>query len=139
MLASKENISNFIPQREPMVMIHELIEATHDQAVTRFTVEQANILVSDDRLSEAGMIENMAQTAAAQFGYQCSIKKIPVPVGYIAVVKDLKIYDLPKKDDRITTSVSITNKIMDVTMVEGRIEKDGKLYCSCEMRIFVKL
>ena len=71
-------------------------------------------------------------------GYQCSLKNIPIPIGYIAAVKDLKIYALPKQDTQITTSVKVTNKVLDITVVEGRVEQEGNLLCSCEMRIFAK-
>ncbi len=72
-------------------------------------------------------------------GYQCSLKNIPIPIGYIAAVKDLKIQALPKQNTRITTSVRVTNKVLDVTVVEGRVEQEGNLLCSCEMRIFAKI
>jgi 3-hydroxyacyl-[acyl-carrier-protein] dehydratase len=72
-------------------------------------------------------------------GYQCAKRNIPIPIGYIAAVKDLKIYRLPRQHTQITTSVKITNKVLDVTVVEGRVEQAGNLLCSCEMRIFAKI
>jgi 3-hydroxyacyl-[acyl-carrier-protein] dehydratase len=35
--------------------------------------------------------------------------------------------------------VKVTNKVLDITVVQGKIEQEGKLLCSCEMRIFAKL
>jgi 3-hydroxyacyl-[acyl-carrier-protein] dehydratase len=72
-------------------------------------------------------------------GYQCALKNLPIPIGYIAAVKDLKIHSLPRQNTRIATSVKVTNKVLDVTVVEGRIEQNGDLLCSCEMRIFAKI
>jgi predicted hotdog family 3-hydroxylacyl-ACP dehydratase len=139
MLASKENITRFIPQRDPMVMIHELLEVSETHAITRFSIDTENIFVNRSLFSESGLVENIAQTAAVHAGYQCTLKKIPVPVGYIAAVKHLRIYSLPKQNSSITTSVRITNQVLDVTVAEGKVEQDGNLCCSCEMRIFVKL
>jgi 3-hydroxyacyl-[acyl-carrier-protein] dehydratase len=138
MLATKDNITHFIPQRRPMVMIHDLLEATETHAVSRLYIEEENIFVEHHCFTEPGLVENIAQTAAAQFGYQCALKKIAVPIGYIAAIKNLKINDLPALNSSIITTINITNQIMDITVAEGRIEADGKLICSCEMRIFAK-
>ena len=139
MLATREDITKYIPQRYPIVMVHALLEADDDHAVTQLTIEPDNIFVSKEYFSEPGLVENIAQTAAMHVGYQCSLKNIPIPIGYIAAVKDLRIQTLPKQNSRITTSVKITNKVLDITVVEGRIEQEGNLLCSCEMRIFAKI
>jgi 3-hydroxyacyl-[acyl-carrier-protein] dehydratase len=139
MLATRDDIVKFIPQRHPIVMVHELEEADDNHAVTNFTIEPDNIFVSNQYFKEPGLVENIAQTAATHVGYQCSLKNIPIPIGYIAAVKDLKIYSLPRENTRISTSVTVTNKVLDVTVVEGRVHQDGNLLCSCEIRIFAKI
>lgn len=138
MLASRNNITQFIPQRQPMVMIHDLLEASDTHAITRLSVERENIFIDRECLAEPGLVENIAQTAAAQVGYQCALKQIPVPIGYIAAVKNLEIIRLPKLDSVITTSIEITNQVLDVTVAKGRVEQNGEVCCTCEMRIFVK-
>ena len=139
MLATRDDITKYIPQRNPIVMVHALIEADDSHAVTELCIEPDNIFVSNEFFAEPGLVENIAQTAAMHVGYQCSLKNIPIPIGYIAAVKDLKIQALPKQNTRITTSVRVTNKVLDVTVVEGRVEQEGNLLCSCEMRIFAKI
>ena len=139
MLATRNDITKYIPQRDPIVMVHALLEADDDHAVTQLAIEPDNIFVSNEFFAEPGLVENIAQTAAMHVGYQCSKKNIPIPIGYIAAVKDLKIQKLPKQNTKITTSVKITNKVLDVTVVEGRVEQEGNLICSCEMRIFAKI
>lgn len=139
MLANRNDILQFIPQREPIVMVHELMEAGDDYAVTQLTIEPGNVFVSGGLFAEPGLVENIAQTAAVHVGYQCSKKNIPIPIGYIAAVKDLRINKLPKQNSLITTSVKVTNKVLDITVVQGKVEQEGNLLCSCEMRIFAKL
>ena len=139
MLATRENITDFIPQRKPIVMIDDLLEASDLHSVTSLQIRRENIFVEGEKLAEPGLVENIAQTAAAQVGYQCSIKKIPVPLGYIAAVKNLTISKLPVVDSRITTSIRIVNQVMDVTLAEGIVvDEQGRECCRCEMRIFVK-
>jgi 3-hydroxyacyl-[acyl-carrier-protein] dehydratase len=139
MLARRNDITKYIPQRDPIVMVHELLEADDEHAVTSLTIEPDNVFVSAEHFKEPGLVENIAQTAAMHVGYQCAKKNNPIPIGYIAAVKDLKIYALPKQNTIIATSVKIINKVLDVTVVEGRVEQDGNLLCSCEMRIFAKI
>lgn len=139
MLADRNDILRYIPQRHPIVMVHELVEASDDHAVTQLTIEPKNIFVSSEFFAEPGLVENIAQTAAVHVGYQCSLKNIPIPIGYIAAVKDLRIDALPRQNSLITTSVRVINKVLDITVVQGKIEQEGKLLCSCEIRIFAKL
>ena len=139
MLAGRDDILHYIPQRYPIVMVHELMDAGDDYAVTQLTIEPDNVFVSSGYFAEPGLVENIAQTAAVHVGYQCSKKNIPIPIGYIAAVKDLKIETLPKQNSLIITSVKVTNKVLDITVVQGKIEQDGKVLCSCEMRIFAKV
>jgi 3-hydroxyacyl-[acyl-carrier-protein] dehydratase len=139
MLAHKNNITQYIPQRFPIVMIHDLVEASDDHAITRLMIEQDNVFISDGFFAEPGMVENIAQTAAVHIGYQCAQKNIPIPIGYIAAIKDLKINSLPAVGRTITTMVRITNKVLELTVAEGKIEMDGEVLCSCEMRIFAKV
>lgn len=139
MLATPTEILQYIPQRDPIVMVHELLEATEDHAVTSFYIKSDNVLVSSGFLAEPGLVENIAQTAAVHVGYQCSLKNIPIPIGYIAAVKDLKIDGLPAQNSTIITTVKVINKVLDITVVKGNVEQDGNILCSCEMRIFAKL
>ena len=139
MLANRTDILQYIPQRKPIVMVHELLEANDDHIVTQLAIEPDNVFVTSGFFAEPGMVENIAQTAAVHVGYQCSLKKLPIPIGYIAAIKDLKIKALAKENSTITTSVRVVNKVLDITVVHGKIEHEGKLLCSCEMRIFAKI
>jgi len=139
MLATKEDITRYIPQRAPIVMIHDLVEADAERVVTRLHVEPDNIFVWGGRLEAPGLVENIAQTAAAQIGYYCAQNNIPVPLGYIAAVKDLQIDALPLQNSQITTSVRILHKVMDFTVARGEITQGDRVLCSCEMKILAKL
>jgi len=121
-----------------MVMVDELVRAEANLAVTRFTILQDNLFLMSRRLGEPGLVENIAQTIAAMVGYDCSLKNIPVPIGYIAAVKDLKIVSLPAEGSVIETTVIITNQVMDVTVVRGKVEQAGNVICSCEMKVVAK-
>jgi 3-hydroxyacyl-[acyl-carrier-protein] dehydratase len=139
MLANRTDILQYIPQRNPIVMVHELLDANDDHIVTQLAIEPDNVFLASGYFAEPGMVENIAQTAAVHVGYQCTLKKLPIPIGFIAAVKDLKIKALPKENSTITTSVKVVNKVLDITVVHGKVEQQGELLCSCEMRIFAKI
>jgi predicted hotdog family 3-hydroxylacyl-ACP dehydratase len=138
MLVTIQSIQNYIPQRKPMVMIDSLIAASDTEAQTELTIRKENIFLAEGRFSESGLTENIAQTAAAQLGYQSARKNISVPIGYIAAVKNLKIMKLPAEGSVITAFIKIINHVLDVTVAEGRVECNDEICCTCEIRIFVK-
>jgi 3-hydroxyacyl-[acyl-carrier-protein] dehydratase len=139
MLANRTDILQYIPQRNPIVMVHELLDANDDHIVTQLAIEPDNVFLTSGYFAEPGLVENIAQTAAVHVGYQCTLKKLPIPIGFIAAVKDLKIKALPKENSTITTSVKVVNKVLDITVVHGKVEQEGEMLCSCEMRIFAKI
>jgi len=138
MLVSQDHISSIIPQKEPFVMIDELMSCDEINSKTKFLVKADNILIDNDELSEAGLTENIAQTAAAGFGYLSQKNNKPVLVGFIAAIKNLEVFALPKIGEIIETTVAITNQVFDVTIISGRVKRNGELLASCEMKIFIK-
>ena len=137
MLATRQTITDFVPQRGSMLMINSLIEAGEDHATSEFAIEGDNVFVENDIFREAGLIENIAQTAAAHVGYHYYNKQKPVPLGFIAAIKHLEIYSLPRVHTSITTRIKVTNRIFEVTLIEGKVEQAGKMICRCEMRIYI--
>ena len=56
--------------------------------------------------TEPGLLENIAQTAAARAGYEAKKENEPVRVGYIGAVKNFEVFDLPGLHDMIETEIS---------------------------------
>jgi predicted hotdog family 3-hydroxylacyl-ACP dehydratase len=138
MIVSQDNITAIIPQRNPFVMIDQLVRCDEVCSDTTFLINADNVLVEDNELSEAGITENIAQTAAAGFGYITQQNKKPIAVGYIAAIKNLEIFALPKVGETIETNVAITDQIFEMTIISGSVKCNGKLLASCEMKIYIK-
>jgi len=137
-LASGNAILDLIPQRSPIVMVDTLFYSDEEKTVSGFTVDSSCIFFAQGGLTEPGLIENIAQTAAAGTGYYYKKENKNVPVGFIATIKDLKIHALPKIGVQLITEVKVTNKVMDVTIIRGEVKTSDTLIAECEMRIFVK-
>ena len=133
-----ENILSIIPQGQPFVMIDELVTCDAIKSCTTLLIAAENVLVCNGQLSEAGLIENIAQTAAAGAGYMAKSNGAQIAIGYIGAIKNLEIMALPNVGDVIKTEVAITNNIFDVTIVSGKVECKGLILAKCEMKIFSK-
>jgi len=138
-IARKPDIYKFIPQRPPMVMIDTFISCSDITTNTSLKILPENIFVKDGFLTEPGIIENIAQTAAAGLGYSI-IKNAGgnvVPIGVIGGIKDLKIYFLPKTGDEIITEVTVIYKVLNASVIRGNVFSENRMVAVCEMKIFL--
>ncbi|MDF2431156.1 MAG: hypothetical protein JWP44_787 [Mucilaginibacter sp.] len=104
---------------------------------TLFTIREDNVLVFNGDFSEAGLMENIAQTAAAGTGYTAKQDHKPVAAGYIGSVKNFEVFDLPKIGDELHTEIKIENQVFDMTVISGTIKRNNELIAQCEMNIFI--
>lgn len=126
-----------IPQKPPFVMIDEFIYTDEHHQHSVFRVTRDNVLVDDGFLTEGGLVENIAQTAAARMGYLCGLENKPVPVGYIGAVQNLEITALPKVADEIRTEITVTNQVFNATLITGRVLLGETQLARCDMKIFI--
>ncbi|TWI96360.1 hypothetical protein JN11_04094 [Mucilaginibacter frigoritolerans] len=136
-MTSARNILSLIPQRPPFVMVDELLYCDKFITKTTFKIVDDNVLVVNGEFTEAGLMENIAQTAAARAGYLAQIENKPVAVGYIGAVKNFEIFDLPKVKDELLTEVKIENQVFDVTIILGIVKCNDMILAQCEMNIFI--
>lgn len=132
-----ENIEILIPQRPPFVMIDTLLSFSEQSTTTAFTIRADNIFVEHGSFKEPGLVENIAQTAAARAGYISQTESKPVLVGYIGAINNLKVFALPKTGDELITEITIENQIFDVTLISGKITCNAVLIAQCNMKIFI--
>ncbi|MDO3640842.1 3-hydroxyacyl-ACP dehydratase [Mucilaginibacter sp. L3T2-6] len=132
-----DDIIPLIPQKQPFVMVGRLLYA--DETVTRssFVISPDNVFVKDGILQEAGLMENIAQTAALRAGYMAQKENRPVETGYIGAIKDFEVFSLPVAEDEITTEITIDNQVFNVTMLTGQVWRNDVLLARCEMKVFV--
>jgi predicted hotdog family 3-hydroxylacyl-ACP dehydratase len=132
-------IYDFLPQRPPMVMIDTLISCQDKTTITSLNILPDNVFVKDGYLAEPGIIENIAQTAAAGVGYMYknNSSEKEVPIGVIGAIKDLKIYFLPKTGETIRTEVVVLYEVMNASVIYGKVYSDNKIIAECEMKIFL--
>ncbi len=133
----EENILSLIPQQPPFVMIDQLQYS--DETITRcgFRVTAENVLTIDGEFTEAGLLENIAQTAAARAGYMARLENKPVRMGYIGAVKNLEIFSLPKTNDVLVTEIKMEESVLNVSVISGKVWCNETLMAQCEMKVFM--
>lgn len=131
-----ENIIPLIPQKPPFVMVNKLLHIDETSTRSSFHINGDNVFVKDNLFQEAGLLENIAQTAALRAGYLASEENKPVKTGYIGAVKDFEVFILPKVGDELITEVIIENQIFDVTVFSGKIWHNENLLARCEIKVF---
>jgi LPXTG-motif cell wall-anchored protein len=97
------DILELIPQRMPIVMVDEFLGIEENMSRTCLTVSDGNIFVDNGEFSECGLIEHIAQSAAARVGYIFKSQNQTIPIGYIGAVNDFSLVENPKVGDTITT------------------------------------
>jgi hypothetical protein len=118
-------------------MIDALLFSDEKRTVSSFRITGNNIFVKNGLFLEPGLVENIAQTAAARAGHEATTRKIPVTVGYIAAVKNLEIFSLPAIDEELETEITIENQVFQVTVLRGITKCRGIILAKCEMKIFL--
>lgn len=138
LISSQETISQLIPQQAPFVLVDNILEHEETAIVSGFRIPENHVLVSSDGfLTEAGVIENFAQTIALYQGYDYFKRNLPAPVGYIGSIKNFEIYALPRSGDDLRTSVYILQRLFGVTAVRGEVKIGDKIIAVGEMRTVI--
>ncbi len=131
-----DDITALIPQKHPFVFVDKLLYADDGLTRSSFVIKHGTLFVKGDQFQEAGLMENIAQTAALQAGYTAAKLNEPVKKGYIGNVKNLEILKLPKVNEQIITEISIGEQIFNVTIITGKIMLGDEVIARCEMKVF---
>lgn len=133
-----EGILGLIPQRPPIVMVDCFFGIEEDRSYSGLTVTTDNIFCEAGKLQEAGLIEHIAQSAAARIGFLYTQQGKEVPLGFIGSVDKLKIYSLPDVGQKLLTEITVVQEVFDITLISAQVKADEELTAECRMKIFIK-
>jgi len=144
----EEHISfkNFLPHREPMLIVTRLLYIDETSVHAEFDVTEDCVFVKGDVLSETGLIENAAQVCSAIVG-QSYFDKDDLKgegnklVGYISAIKKVEIFDLPKKGDIITTKASLISRFdtgsVTICSIECATFNSDEIIVACTLNFLI--
>jgi len=141
------DIKNFLPHREPFLMVDKVLELSEDFVVTSFEIKPTCILIEDNCFNEVGLIENAAQTCSSIVGksyfddddIEGQGTKL---IGFISAIKKVAIIDIPKVGENIITKASLKSRFdadtYSISTLECVIYINDKEIASCEMNLFIQ-
>ncbi len=131
-------VVELIPQRPPMVMVDTFYGITNRTSRSGLSIAANNIFCADGLFREPGIIEHIAQSAAARVGFIFKQKNEPVPLGFIGSIDKLTISDLPVVGDQLTTEITVLQEVMGITLIHARTTAGNRAIAECKMKIFLK-
>lgn len=126
-------ISNFLPHRQPFLMVDKVTELSDEHVVTSFRILETNILVNANTFSEVGLIENAAQTCSAIVG-KSYFEEDDVDgtgaslIGFISAIKKIEILNSPSVGDIVITKANL----------KSRFDTDAYSICTLECYTYIK-
>jgi len=131
-------IEDLIPHRPPMLWIDALTDCTDTTATatTRFT--SGHFAVTNGEVSEAALIECVAQTVAAALGYrmQAGGQTGTANNGMLAAVSNFKILARPPLDQTLTIEVRELRRLGPMLMVASTISCAGQTIATGELSLY---
>jgi predicted hotdog family 3-hydroxylacyl-ACP dehydratase len=131
------DIKTLIPQGPPFIMVDRLLDSAESATTTSFLVTADNLLTTGRKFSVAGLIENMAQTAAAGAGYAAWAAGGAINGGVIVAINKLEIVRLPELEEELITTVTVTARVADIVVISGRISCGQAVVATGEMKILI--
>lgn len=142
------DIQNYLPHRAPMLMVDLILDIDANFVETIFLIKEDNIFVDKNIFTEAGLIENTAQTCSSIVGKKYFFdedgtenENVSV-IGFISSLKNVKIHALPKVGDSIITKATLVSKFVgdDYTLCTMSCESlfEEQLLLECEINLFIQ-
>lgn len=130
-------VTTLIPQRAPMVMISRVVAYKAGEIQTELDIDPENIFVTKGQFTESGMLENIAQTAAAMVGMEAREKGLEVPLGFIGGINKIRVTGFAGVSQRILSQVEILQEVFNITLIRGKCFILNELLLECEMKIVI--
>lgn len=136
-IIGKEGILELIPQRPPFVFVDSYYGEEGGVHHTGFTPVDSTLFAEEGKLLEQGIIEHMAQSAAASTGYSFRSKGEEVPVGFIGAVAGFELLRLPVTGMEIRTTIRFAGEFGGISLVEAQSSQSGELIAGTQLKIFL--
>ena len=134
MNTSAIEITDLLPQKPPFIFVDRLLEFGMEVSLAEFEVTGDCIFLRDGVLSEAGLLENIAQSCAARIGYLYKyIYHKDVRIGIIGSVRNLVISALPPQGIVLLTRVEFMAEALDLSKVRAEVRTGDRMWASGEI------
>lgn len=132
----REHIQAILPQRAPIVMVDEVWAEDADHARTLLSIRNDNFFLHDSLLLEAGIIEHIAQSAAAMVGTRSIGEE--AHLGYIGELRNIHIERLPHIGETLLTEVAVIAEASGISLVEASVTAGEDRIAGGQMKVFIE-
>ncbi len=133
-------IGELLPQQPPFRFVDHIEYYGEGETRVSFTPGNGNLLMEDDCLSAAGLMEHMAQASATRVGYYSKyILHVPVSIGYIGQVRKFTLNRLPKAGELLETSVYLRQEVFNISLADIEVRTAaGEVLASASLKTALK-
>jgi len=132
------DVTTLLPQQPPFVLIDHLLQYEEKTTTTSLQVLEENMFVEDGQLNPCAYVENIAQTCAARLGYiNKYIYHRDVCIGFIGAVRNLVVLRSAHVGEKLTTTITVREEVMQLTLVEAIVQVGEETVCTAEMKIAI--
>ena len=138
---SEINVTDLLPQAYPFLFVDKITDFNYETYAckTSFLISENSLLIEDNYLTEAGLLENIAQTCATQIGFVNKyILKKDIQIGFIGAVKNLKINIFARLGDTLETTIEILNEFADMKIAYCKVYVENQIIAEGELKIALK-
>lgn len=142
----KIDIKKFLPHRPPMLLVSHMPHIDENSVTTEYHIPENCILSFDGYLSEAGILENAAQTSSAIVGQsyyapedlEGTSNKL---IGYISAIKKAVIHQLPKVGETLVTKAELVSRYdsngLSICTISCTTFRNGDLIVDCTLNFLI--
>ena len=128
-------IAYLLPQRPPFVFVDHLLYHEEVCSRTSFQVPDEGLFVANGRFTTAGLVEHMAQSGAARAGYIARyVLHIPVTIGFIGSVRNLRVFRHPQSGEVLETTVTFRENIFGITLNDMEVRCQGAVIATASIK-----
>ncbi len=131
------DITSLIPQRPPILMVDGFTCENEQNCQSTLTISSDNMFLEESGLlAEEGILEHIAQTAAAYVGHIRKLAGEDVNMGYIGDIKRCTVSGLmPAAGDTLITHLTIMSQVGNITLVSAQTAVNGQTILTCRMKL----
>ncbi len=141
-------IEELIPHRPPMVLVDRVVQVNGLETETAFLVTPDCLFVAHGKLSEMGMLENLAQTSFVFLNYffiepdEVLWDKKKDNLGVISTILDLHVAKLADVGQELhthtLTELVFTSDFLKICNIQGTISVDGEVALQATMKMLLQ-
>lgn len=142
-------ITTLIPHREPMVMVDRVVSINGLQTKTSLLIVSDNLFVSNGRLSEMGMLENIAQTSFIFLNHFFAEQHTKVltkntdTLGFISTISSAEVFFSPVVGQVLETATEtelvFSSDSLKICNIEGVAFVNNKLAMKTAMKMLLQV